>query len=158
MKYYFHYYFEQVRRYMTLVSEDDKIISLQFGKNILNLAKEIQTPTIKNLRKELDAYFSGKLFKFQTKYHLKELSDFEKDVYDSLISIPYGKLKSYKEIANDISRKNSYRAVGNAISKNPILILIPCHRVIKSNGQIGNYMGGFDMKKTLIEIERENLF
>ena len=72
------------------------------------------------------------------------------------MKIPYGKTLSYKEIANFIGNKNASRAVGMANNKNTILIVIPCHRVIGSNGNLIGYAGGIDMKQKLLNIEKEN--
>lgn len=101
---------------------------------------------------EIDEYFSGKRKEFTIKYKISA-TEFEKKVYDRLSKIPYGSCKTYKDIAEEIHTKKSYRAVGNALSKNPLPIILPCHRVIKSNGTIGNYAFGKDMKKALLEME-----
>jgi len=82
-------------------------------------------------------------------------SNFEKLVFEEIDKIPYGKTKSYKEIAEAIGKPKSFRAVANACGKNPIPIIRPCHRVICSNGRIGGYspIGGTRLKSTLLKIE-----
>lgn len=85
-----------------------------------------------------------------------EGTDFQKTVWKELLKIPYGKTVSYKYIADKIGNKKAFRAVGNANNKNKISIIIPCHRVIGSNGKLVGYANGIDMKKFLLELEKEN--
>ena len=82
-------------------------------------------------------------------------TDFEKLAWGFLSAIPYGKIFTYKEQAIGISHPKSYRAVANANAKNKILILVPCHRIIKSNLKIGGYLGGTDKKMLLIDSEKK---
>ena len=80
-------------------------------------------------------------------------SKFEKTVWAKLMKVPYGKTKSYKDIAILINKPDAYRAVGTAIGKNPLLLLVPCHRIIKSNKDIGNFSSGVKIKKFLLDLE-----
>ncbi|TKX32484.1 methylated-DNA--[protein]-cysteine S-methyltransferase [Campylobacter aviculae] len=100
---------------------------------------------------ELKGYFSKKLKVFKTPLK-SQGSIFEQKVYQALMQIPYGKLATYKEIAQVINHPKAFRAVGNANSKNNIPIFIPCHRVVASNG-IGGYNGGLHIKRFLLETE-----
>lgn len=89
-------------------------------------------------------------------------TNFEKDVWMEICKIPYGKTTTYGEIAKAIARKNnkksmSAQAVGRAVGHNPILIIIPCHRVIGANGELIGYAGGINKKKKLLEIENINI-
>ena len=86
---------------------------------------------------------------------MQTYSDFEKLVFKEIDKIPYGKTKSYKEIAIAIGKPKSFRAVANACGKNPIPIVRPCHRVICSNGNLGGYSasGGIKLKQNLLKIE-----
>lgn len=97
-------------------------------------------------------YLEGKRKEFFIKYEL-EGTPFQLKVWEELEKIPYGTTKSYKDIAFNIGCKNGSRAVGGAINKNPICIVIPCHRVIGSNNKLVGYAGGLDMKKKLLQIE-----
>lgn len=106
-------------------------LKINQGKN-LKFAKHVQ--------EQLDAYFQRKLKKFDIPCTLKG-SDFSKKVLARIEKIPYGKTKSYKEIANLVKRPSAWRAVGRASGSNPIPIVIPCHRVIKSSGDLGGYSG-----------------
>lgn len=81
------------------------------------------------------------------------LTGLQKSVYSATAKIPYGKLSSYKEIAEAINRPNAYRFVGTTLAKNPFPILIPCHRVIRSNNTIGLFAGGKNLKIKMIELE-----
>lgn len=82
------------------------------------------------------------------------ITDFQKKVLSSLCEIPYGQTISYKELAIKIGHPKAYRAVGMACHNNPFPVLIPCHRVIASNGSLTGYALGLDMKKQLIELEK----
>ena len=85
------------------------------------------------------------------------LTELQKTVYSATAKIPYGKLSSYKKIAEVINRPNAYRFVGTTLAKNPFPILIPCHRVIRSNNTIGQFAGGKNLKIKMIEIERNTV-
>lgn len=101
---------------------------------------------------QLDEYFSGNRMQFDLKLNLQG-TIFQKKVWNELIKIPYGEVCSYKDIAMKIGNEKASRAVGLANSKNPIAIIIPCHRVIGKNGKLVGYAGGLDAKKKLLEIE-----
>ena len=85
------------------------------------------------------------------------LTELQKSVYFATAKIPFGKLSSYKEIAEVINRPNAYRFVGTTLAKNPFPVLIPCHRVIRSNNTIGQFAGGKNLKIKMIELEKINL-
>jgi O-6-methylguanine DNA methyltransferase len=104
---------------------------------------------------ELLEYFDGKRKDFDFPYRLKG-TDFQKKVWTELLTIPYGETRSYKEIATAIGNKKAARAVGMANNKNPITIIVPCHRVIGANGKLVGYAGGLEMKKELLKMEDEN--
>ncbi|MDR1793083.1 MAG: methylated-DNA--[protein]-cysteine S-methyltransferase [Bacteroidales bacterium] len=86
------------------------------------------------------------------KFHIKG-SDFECKVWDKLLEIPYNQRVTYGQIAQQIGKSSACRAVGNAVGNNPISILIPCHRVIKATGELGNYRWGKTLKKELLQFE-----
>lgn len=86
------------------------------------------------------------------KLHIKG-SEFQLKVWEALLHIPAGNLTSYKTIANAVGNPNSSRAVGSAIGKNPVAILIPCHRVLQTSGQLGGYRWGLERKSALISLE-----
>lgn len=103
---------------------------------------------------ELRMYFNGELTEFSVETEFYG-TDFEKTVWKQLSEIPYGATVSYKEIAQAIGRPGSIRAVANAIGKNPISIICPCHRVIGSNSSLTGYDGGIDAKRYLLALEQQ---
>ena len=106
--------------------------------------------------KELEEYFNNKRKKFTVKINM-EGTEFQKKVWQELLNIPYGKVASYKRIAEIIGNPKAARAVGNANNKNKIAIIIPCHRVIGSNNKLIGYAGGINRKKYLLELENIQL-
>lgn len=102
---------------------------------------------------ELKEYFDGKRRKFSVRLNLEGTS-FQKKVWLRLMKIPYGKTLSYKDVAKGIRNKKAMRAVGSANGKNPVCIIVPCHRVIAADGSIGGYAGGLPMKRKLLALEK----
>jgi len=105
---------------------------------------------------QLKEYFKRKRKKFEFPIFLFG-TKFQKEVWKFVYEIPLGKTMSYLEVAKNIRRKTAQRAVGNALAKNPLLIVIPCHRVVMSNGNIGGFSAGIEIKKQLLTFEKENL-
>lgn len=103
---------------------------------------------------ELIEYFQGKRQSFTVPFDCRGTA-FQLAVWNALCEIPYGTTQSYSDIANHIGKPASVRAVGTAIGANPVLITIPCHRVIGKNGSLTGYRGGLDMKTELLQLERE---
>ncbi|MCZ6105546.1 methylated-DNA--[protein]-cysteine S-methyltransferase [Campylobacter ureolyticus] len=120
---------------------------VDFYKNLLT-----NDENLKLCIDELNRYFKGDLKSFSVKLNITG-TKFEKDVYSALLKIPYGEVRTYKEIAESINHPKAYRAVGNANSKNKIPIIVPCHRVVSNSG-IGGYTGGINIKKNLLKIEK----
>lgn len=106
---------------------------------------------------QLEAYFRGDLRDFSVPLALKG-TDFQIQVWNELRNIPYGETVSYADLARRIGRPTAFRAVGLANGANPIPIIVPCHRVIGSNGKLTGYGGGLPIKQALLEIERRDLF
>jgi methylated-DNA-[protein]-cysteine S-methyltransferase len=102
---------------------------------------------------EMRAYFAGEAKGFSLPVDVKG-TPFQEEVWRALQEIPYGETSSYSEIANRIQRPAAVRAVGTAIGANPVLISVPCHRVIGKSGAITGYRGGIDMKQYLLELEK----
>ena len=105
------------------------------------------------LQKELDQYFAGKSREFHYPIHFFSGTEFEQKVWRALKTIPYGETRSYAWLAEEIGNPLAVRAVGGANGKNQIPIVIPCHRIILSNGKLGGYSGGLSFKKKLLELE-----
>ncbi|MGQ4004918.1 methylated-DNA--[protein]-cysteine S-methyltransferase [Francisellaceae bacterium CB300] len=106
-------------------------------------------------KNQLDKYFKNGLKNFTIPLKLTG-TDFQKQVWSELIKIPYGKTLSYKQEAVNIGNEKAFRAVANANGKNSISIIIPCHRVVNSNGKLGGYTGGIEKKVYLLELEKLN--
>ena len=102
---------------------------------------------------QLDAYFAGNLTEFDLQLNLVGTA-FQRRVWAALLTIPYGETRSYGEIARQIGSPGGFRAVGLANGHNPIGIIVPCHRVIGSNGSLTGYGGGIGRKKALLELEK----
>ena len=101
----------------------------------------------------LKEYFDGKRREFDLPLKF-EGTDFQKKAWNALLTIPYGQTRSYKEQAEAVGNKKACRAVGAANGKNPISIIVPCHRVIGTDGSLIGYGGGLEMKKSLLDLER----
>lgn len=117
---------------------------------------ELKTAGIKA---DLSNYFSGnKKTNFDIRLDPTGFgTEMQQDVLKAVMQIPYGQTRTYTQIAEMIGRPNAARAVAHAIAINPVLFVIPCHRVIRSNGEIGEYRGGSELKVELIEFEKQNL-
>ena len=108
-----------------------------------------------NIDKEINEYLKGKRINFSFYNNLKAKgTKFQMTVWNELKNISYGDIKSYKEIAEAIGKPKAIRSVASAIGKNPIMIIIPCHRVIGSDGKLHGYAYGLDLKKKLLAIEK----
>lgn len=107
--------------------------------------------------RQLNAYFGRELRTFELSLHLVG-TEFQRIVWDALCLIPYGSTISYGEVARRIGRPAAVRAVGGANHANPVAIVVPCHRVIGSNGKLVGYGGGLDIKERLLALERGDLF
>ena len=107
----------------------------------------------KSFLKELDAYFNGSKSTFDQEIKFLSGTDFEKAVWAALLKIPFGETRSYKWVAEEIDNPAAVRAVGRALSKNPIPVVVPCHRVIESDGSIGGFASGVEMKRRLLDLE-----
>ena len=108
---------------------------------------------IGKLRKELDIYFRGKLKDFSVPVKFEYGTEFQQQVWKALGKIPFGKICSYQDVAKHCGTPEGYRAVGMANGANPVVIVIPCHRVINASGQIGGYGSGITRKIKLLELE-----
>ena len=135
------YQFENISLY--LVATETHLINIQFTqpqKALLQTTELLSMATI-----QLDEYFQGKRTTFSLPFKLTG-TPFQLAVWKELQNIPYGQTTSYKEIAQKINKPKAYRAVGMANNKNPLPIIIPCHRVIGSNGKLIGYAGGLKLK------------
>jgi methylated-DNA-[protein]-cysteine S-methyltransferase len=105
------------------------------------------------LIKELREYFEKGREEFTQRTSFATGTEFDRKVWLTLKEIPYGETRTYKWLAEKIGKPNAFRAVGQSLSRNPIPVLLPCHRIIESDGSLGGYSGGVDIKRRLLEIE-----
>ncbi len=123
------------------------------------LRKRIQKDIIRNdkvlanVRKGLLDYFNGCPVRFKVPLDLSIGTQFQRKVWRKVREIPYGELRSYKWVARSIGRAHASRAVGNAVGRNPVAPIVPCHRVICSDGSLGGYTSGITIKKRLLNLE-----
>jgi methylated-DNA-[protein]-cysteine S-methyltransferase len=107
------------------------------------------------LATQLEEYFAGERTEFDVELDLSEAgTPFEQRVWQALTEIPYGETITYAELARRIGSPNACRAVGRANGRNPVWLIVPCHRVIGSDGSLTGYAGGVDLKRRLLELER----
>ena len=135
---------------LEIICEKDALISLKLVENADK--SDSETELTKEIKTQLYEYFSGKRKIFDIKLKLIG-TDFQKRIWEELQKIPYGTTKSYSEIATAAGNKNAQRTVGSACNKNPIMIMIPCHRVISKNGKLGGFAYGNSIKQKLLKIE-----
>ena len=133
---------------VTISEKDGVITSLVFD----DCGSRTGSDTIDEAFAQLEEYLEGKRRTFRLDYRL-EGTDFQKDVWGAVMRISYGRTVDYAELAEKSGHPGAYRAAGNANGRNPIPIFIPCHRVIRSNGDIGGYSCGVDIKKRLLRLE-----
>ncbi len=138
-------------------------ISLRYSEDLITEIKilpqklkedGIKTQFTEMVYYQISEYLQGKrkVLNFGYTYHGTE---FQQKVWRAVTSIPYGQTKSYKEIAEIIGNPKAYRAVGLANNKNPVLLAVPCHRVIGASGQLTGYAAGVDVKKYLLDLEKK---
>ena len=139
---------------------DEALIELHFlteveRTDILEQEIEVQSSILDMVSAQLDEYFAGNRRDFAVPLHLGGTA-FMQDVWSALMNIPYGQTRAYGEIAASIGRPKAARAVGMACNRNPIALLIPCHRVVGANGDLVGFRGGTHIKEKLLALETEN--
>ncbi len=140
-----------------LGEEEEKLTLLAFNTRHYDLKdrETTETPLLKETSKQLDAYFTGKLKEFDLPLNLKG-TEFQRNVWHALSVIPYGETRTYKDIAEQIGNPKAARAVGLANNRNPVSIIIPCHRVVGQKGLVG-YGGGLETKRFLLDLENSHV-
>ena len=143
---------------LKLIANDKGLVGILWEKDnpkriqVREYTKRNNHPILVKIEKELKEYFAKKHKKFSTKIDLIG-TEFQKKVWLALLTIPFGETRSYADIAKQINNSSAVRAVGGAIGKNPISIIIPCHRVIASSGKLTGFAGGLTNKKYLLDLE-----
>ncbi|ADQ03893.1 methylated-DNA/protein-cysteine methyltransferase [Caldicellulosiruptor owensensis OL] len=134
-----------------IVGQDDSVVSVEFVSH--KDEDEVISPVVKEAILQLEEYFEGKRTTFELKLQLQG-TEFQKRVWNELIKVPFGSVISYRELAKKVGKPQGARAVGNAVGKNPAVIIVPCHRVVKSDGTLGGYSAGIHKKMWLLEHEK----
>ena len=125
----------------------------RIGRYVNKDFRKETSPVIEQTKRQLDDYFAGNRKEFDIQLHTFG-TDFQDRVWKALLDIPYGKTRTYMEIAKSIDNAKGVRAVAQAIGANGIDILVPCHRVVGCNNSLTRYTGGLDKKRFLLELER----
>ncbi|WP_411842067.1 methylated-DNA--[protein]-cysteine S-methyltransferase [Salinicoccus sp. HZC-1] len=150
------YFMESPVGYLKITESGDAIIGLDYVSEEDVAYNDIPNDTVEQCIAELDEYFAGKRSHFDVPINLAHKgTSFQQKVWHRLYEIPFGETISYKTLAIDCGGPNYSRAVANANGKNPISIIVPCHRVIAHDGSLGGYTGGLDKKEALLGIERK---
>lgn len=149
------FYYQTSLGKVGIAQKGEAIVALSFGELVACHIEE--TDLLSKAAAQLSEYLKGRRKVFQLPL-APEGTAFQRKVWNALRTIPYGQTKSYGQIAEKIGNKNAARAVGLANRENPILILIPCHRVIGSAGELGGYSGGMELKKKLLALEKANFY
>lgn len=136
---------------VTLDSPNEHTYRLRLGRRAPEVWRD--RDVVEPVLTELDAYFHGRLKKFTVPVDLRGVTDFTGRVLRATRRIPFGGLLSYGDVATRIGSPRASRAVGGALGRNPVPIIVPCHRVIAHGGKLGGFTGGLDTKRTLLKIE-----
>ena len=136
-----------------IVEDNNYIVKIKYKIDFHGMTKK-ETELIKKTRQQLTEYFAGGRKNFDIPIKLTGTA-FQRQVWTALQTIPYGEVWSYKRLAEAVGSPKGYRAVGMANNRNPISIIVPCHRVIGINGDLVGYAGGIDKKKYLLNIEQK---
>jgi methylated-DNA-[protein]-cysteine S-methyltransferase len=138
---------------LNIYEANKKIFRIEYNEEKIDKEYIFEmTPTIENATRQIEEYLNGDRKIFNVPIELYG-TEFQVKVWNELLKIPYGETKTYKEIAMNIQNEKAYRAVGRANNKNPIPIIVPCHRVVGSDQSLVGYKGGLEIKKALLDIE-----
>lgn len=140
------------------IAEDNSVITdvVLSGEKEPSCCKLNETPLITRTAEQIKEYLAGQRMHFDLPLKT-EGTEFQRKVWQALLEIPYGETRSYQQIAASVGNIKACRAVGLANNRNPIAIIIPCHRVIGKNGSLTGYGGGLEIKARLLELEKNNL-
>ena len=153
----YHYTFDTILGSVTFVEENGALVVITTRHYQTTESVCLETNIIKEAYRQLTEFLSGKRKEFDLPLLLKG-TPFQKQVWEALLNIPFGETRSYKQIAEAIGNPKAVRAVGMANNKNPLLIVVPCHRVIGANGKLVGYAVGLDKKEFLLKLEKSLLF
>lgn len=148
---------------LLLVGTDTGLVTIAFGEKedeaLAELARRLSPRILESpgrldpVRRQLDRYFGGRLREFSVPLDRSLMGAFTRRVLDHTARIPYGEVSSYRDVARAIGAPLAARAVGNALGANPIPVIVPCHRVLRTGGSLGGYGGGLHRKEFLLTLE-----
>ena len=147
---------------LKLVAHDQALVAVMWDNEdhkrvrLAELTENLQHPMLLKVKQQLEEYFAGQRRRFDLPLDFQG-TDFQQQVWQALLTIPYGETRSYKDIALQIGNQKAVRAVGAANGRNPISIIAPCHRVIGSGGALVGFAGGLDKKQILLSLEQEQI-
>lgn len=139
--------------HLKITQFDSSIVKIEFAHPISEHNAPPGTSLLRETKKQIDSYFHKKITKFDLPIKFYG-TEFQQKVWNALSSIPYGQTKTYKQIAAQIGNPKAFRAVGGANNKNPLPIIVPCHRVVGANGKLVGYAGGIHIKNFLLNLEK----
>lgn len=146
-------YYESPIGKIKIEAEGESIIGVSFS---MESSEWDENEAVIQCKNQLQEYFEGKRKEFDLNIKFIKGTEFQISVWKALSNISYGEKVTYKSIAEKINNPKAVRAVGGANNKNPIAIIIPCHRVVGSNGKMVGYAGGIDKKEYLLKLEEKN--
>jgi len=143
---------------MLLAANNNQLVGIWFDgqahlPDLSNYATDDSQPVLQQAKAQLQDYFAGQRQLFDLPLNLATGTTFQQAVWQALLAIPFGATCSYGQLANRIGKPSAVRAVGAAVGRNPLTIIVPCHRVIGTDGSLTGYAGGLDRKTTLLQLE-----
>ncbi len=141
---------------ISIEATEDTVLRVSFSDKFCFSKEEAEIPLIKEAFIQLSEYFLGIRKNFSLPISFSG-SEFQNKIWRGLQVIPYGETRSYKEVGELVGILRGYRAIGKAVNRNPLAIIIPCHRVIGSNGRLIGYAGGLRIKQELIRLEQRKI-
>ena len=146
---------------LKLVASDKGLVAILWENDnprrvpLTSSMEDDQQKILVEVERQLNQYFAGERRSFSLPLDMRG-TPFQKDVWEALLSIPFGETRSYGQLAKQIGRSSASRAVGAANGRNPISIIVPCHRVIGSSGKLTGFAGGLETKATLLDMEKKD--
>ena len=135
-----------------LPGSDESVVAAELARTVS--PRVLEAPArLDRVRRELDEYFAGKRRRFELAVDLRLVRGFGRAVLDATAALPFGATASYTEVARRAGNPRAPRAAGNALNRNPVPIVVPCHRVLHAGGGLGGYGGGLDAKRALLTLE-----
>ena len=144
---------------LKLVASDKGLVAILWENDsprrvrLSELVEDEHHPVLVETERQLEEYFAGKRKAFSVALDMRG-TRFQKDVWEALLAIPFGETRSYGQLANQLGHPRATRAVGAANGRNPVSIIVPCHRVIGSSGKLTGFAGGLDAKARLLGLEK----